>query len=47
MIFHAPMKKVEFPNLKIYNVAIETFDFLGITLNQYLYRKSHLDILMQ
>ena len=48
MIFHTPMKKVEYPNLKINNVAIErveTFNFLGLTLNQHMNWKSHLDIL--
>ena len=42
------MKKVEYPNLKINNVAIErveTFNFLGLTLNQHMNWKSHLDIL--
>ena len=48
MIFHTPMKKVEYPNLKINNVVIErveTFNFLGLTLNQHMNWKSHLDIL--
>ena len=49
MIFHhTPMKKVKYPNLKINNIAIErveTFNFLGLTLNQHMNWKSHLDIL--
>ena len=42
------MKKVEYPYLKINNVAIErveTFNFFGVTLNQHMNWKSHLDIL--
>ena len=48
MIFHTPMKRVIYPNLKINNVAIErveTFNFLGLLLNQHMNWKSHLDIL--
>ena len=39
MVFHSPMKKVEFPNIKINNVAIvrvETVNLLGLTLNQHM-----------
>ena len=42
------MKKVEYSNLEINNVAIEcveTFNFIGLTLNQHMNWKSHLDIL--
>ena len=42
------MKKVEFSNMKINNVAIErveTFNFFGLTLNQHMNWKSHLDTL--
>ena len=48
MLFHTPIKKVEFPNIKIDNAAIErveTFNFLGLILNQHMNWKSHLDIL--
>ena len=47
MIFHTLMKKIEFSNLEINNVAIEpveTFNFRRLTLNQHMNWKSHFDI---
>ena len=46
MIFHKPQKKIQPIQLLIYDTVIERvsdFDFLGLTLNENLKWKSHID----
>ncbi len=46
MIFHKPQKKVGLLQLNIENTSIDRvgdFNFLGLTINEHLNRKSHID----
>ena len=46
LFFHSKRKNIKYPSVSINNVTVErvrTFNFLGLTLNEHLTRRDHLN----